>query len=391
MRWPWTRPSGVGVSLHENHVEVVQVDPRAGYPVTGCVRFSLKETIYKNGFIMDPAAFASQCRFHLAAAGIAGRGASLCLPSSMVVLRILPLPRMKRKQAKALLQFQLEEEIRLPFANPAFDFDYFPASFPVEAAGQNPEETGALALLAAAPGEAVERLEEGFRQMGMPLAAVDVKGLASLRALRALQQVPEEGTLLIQLGPDAVDAHYYAHGQVLLSRWLDINPQDYGIQQLFDGTALPPADTEAAASRISEPFGSDKSGQGRFNEDDSGDGFTDSPTSVTIGQEPGDSVQTWTHIESGHPGGREVFAADLQYQIDRLFSFLQYTLHRSDNVVTRVWLAGRVPYRQEIATRLSTHLGLPVETLDQPRTPSGDLADLAAFGAALRGVIPDED
>lgn len=388
MRWPWTRPSGIGVSLHEHHMEVVQVDPRAGHPVRGYARLSLDERIYKNGHVVDPAAFAEECKSRLAAAGIAGRAASLCLPSSMVVLRILPLPRMKRKQAKAMLQFQMEQEIRMPFANPVFDFDYFPPSFPAEAAGQNPEEAGALVLLAAAPGEAVQRVEEAFRRMEMPLTAVEVKGLANLRALRTLGRVPEAGTLLIQLGPDAVDAHYYAHGHVLLSRWLDLNPRDYGIEPLFPVAAALPANAEAAASRRSEGPDSAPAAAGVSPD---GDPFAAAHNSGIPGQESTGSAPAAGQAEPGHPAGRDVFAADLQYQIDRLFSYLQYTLHRNENAVTRVWIAGRGPDRQEIAAQLSAHLGLPVEPLDQPRAPDGDVVDLSAFGAALRGVIPDAD
>ncbi|MBX6396593.1 MAG: hypothetical protein IRY98_13010, partial [Alicyclobacillaceae bacterium] len=360
------------------------------YPVLGQVLIPFPNDVYENGWIKNAPEFSELYRYRLAEASLAGRRPSLCLPSSTVVLRTLPLPRMKRKQAKALLQFQIENELRLPFANPVFDFDYYPRAFPAtEEALDNKLES--LALMAAAPGDLVARVDETFREMGLPLAAIEVKGLTCLRALRALRRVPEEGTLLIHFGPDTVDAHYYLQGQLLLSRWLDLNPQDYVPRQMpaAEGTVRP-ADAEAAASQVLADVATGSADAGA-SLDDSGSGGMDARGSGEAEPAGPDSALTWMHLESDSPAEREVFAADLQYQIDRLFSFLQYTLRRDEQVVTRLWLAGRIPYQTEIAAQLSAHLGLPVEPLDQPRAPNGDVVDLAAFGAALRGVIPDED
>ncbi|MDI3257653.1 MAG: hypothetical protein QJR01_08010 [Kyrpidia sp.] len=404
MRFSLGRPSGVGVSLHEHFVEVVRVDARGPFPILGHVLIPFPNDVYENGWIKDAPAFSERFRHRLAEAGLAGGRASLCLPSSTVVLRTVPVPRTNRKQARALLQFQIENELRLPFGNSVLDFDYFPPSFsaPGEPAGENNES---LALVAAAPGDMVAQVDGAFRDMGIPLAAIEVKGLTILRALRAFGRNPGEGTLLIHFGPDAVDVHYYLKGSLLLSRWLDLNPRDYGREPVFPpDTAGHPADAEAAASGISEGTGSGSGDVGRQSGGDSGEGFAnadhsgvsgavaaDVRTSGVSGPESENSAPTWMHLESGHPEGRDVFAADLQYQIDRLFSFLQYTLRRNDQAVGRVWLAGRVPYRREIAARLSDHLGLPADPLDQPRAPGGDVVDLAAFGAALRGVISDAD
>ncbi|ADG07745.1 type IV pilus biogenesis protein PilM [Kyrpidia tusciae] len=487
MRFSLAGPSGVGVSFHEHVVEVVRVEGRGPFPLVGHALISLPPEVYENGWIKNEAAFTETFRRKIQDAGVAADRPSLCLPTSAVVLRTVTLPRTGRKQARNLLQFQIDHELHLPFANPVFDFDYFPPGFPAPD-GQAGEDGGALVLLAAAPGDLVHRAEQAFRRIKTPLDAVEVKGLAGLRVLRHLGRRIDQGTLLVHFGPDAVDAHFYVKGQLLLSRWLDLNPREYvseetggfatvsgpagptlapGAARSAGGDAAQSRTTRIGAtneSRITEAPAGPGAETGASSESDSvlwvpdadetpwgtspdgaagpgqteaaagvaadvntpkstGDAGVDSgtrsaprpggpefpgqpggpealgiPGTSETGAEPSHPAQpalsayadTWLAV--GHPAAKlKAFTADLQYQIDRLLSFLQYTLRQEDLALSRLWLAGYVPHCEAIAANLSDHLGLPVECLDTPRDLGGRPVDLPALGAALRGMVPDED
>ncbi|CAB3395445.1 type IV pilus biogenesis protein PilM [Kyrpidia spormannii] len=488
MRFSLSGPSGVGVSFHEHVVEVVRVEGRGPFPVVGHALISFPPEVYENGWIKNEAAFTETFRRKIQDAGVAADRPSLCLPTSAVVLRTVTLPRTGRKQARNLLQFQIDHELHLPFANPVFDFDYFPPRFPAPD-GQAGEDGGALVLLAAAPGDLVHRAEQAFRRMKTPLDAVEVKGLAGLRVLRHLGRVINQGTLLVHFGPDAVDAHFYVKGQLLLSRWLDLTPREYISEETggfgaasgpagpaqAPGAARPAGGGAAAESRttsigaanesriIETPAGpgaetgsssesdsvlwvpdADETPWGTSPDGAAGRGETEAAAGVAAdvsapksagdaGVDPGTRPaprpgvpeflgrpgepealgvpgtsgtgagpshpaqpalnaygDTWLAV--GHPAAKlKAFTADLQYQVDRLLSFLQYTLRQEDLAVSRLWLAGYVPHGEVIAASLSDHLGLPVECLDAPRDSGGGPVDLSALGAALRGMVPDED
>ncbi|HHY65950.1 MAG TPA: hypothetical protein GX517_01900, partial [Alicyclobacillus sp.] len=196
MRFSLMGPSGAGVSFHEHVVEVVRVDGRGTFPVVGHVLIPFPAQVYENGWVKDIIAFTDLFRRRLTDAGLATGRPTLCLPTSAVVLRTVTLPRTGRKQARNLIQFQLSHELHLPFADPVFDFDYYPPGFPNPDGHESPEE-GVPVLLAAAPGELVHRLDQVFRRMKTPLGAVEVKGLASLRVLRNLGKTVNQGTLLV--------------------------------------------------------------------------------------------------------------------------------------------------------------------------------------------------
>ncbi|ATY86158.1 hypothetical protein CVV65_15490 [Kyrpidia spormannii] len=412
MRFSLMGPSGVGVSFHEHVVEVVRVDGRGPFPVVGHVLIPFPAQVYENGWVKDIIAFTDLFRSRLTDAGLATGRPTLCLPTSAVVLRTVTLPRTGRKQARNLIQFQLSHELHLPFADPVFDFDYYPPGFP-NPDGHESLEEGVPVLLAAAPGELVHRLEQVFRRMKTPLGAVEVKGLASLRVLRNLGKTVNQGTLLVHFGPDAVDVHFYVKGQLLLSRWLDLNPLEYSpaeIEELQGGSGVPgqpdlatfaaagaPTQAEVAvgtAGAAAETRGTGVQ-EGSMNpEAEPGARETGSATGSGIEPAPARTglAAPGTWMAMGRPGANlSAFAADLQYQIDRLFSFLQYTLRQEDLAVTRLWLAGYVPHAEAISAGLSTHLALPVEVLETPRDSSGNPVDLPALGAALRGMVPDED
>ncbi|MFC4767987.1 type IV pilus biogenesis protein PilM [Effusibacillus consociatus] len=221
MQFTLQRHFGIGISLDEDRVEVVRVRDSLGIvDVMAHAAIPFSKNVYDNGRIRDVQRFASELSALFDTYDLPKKGITVSLPSSMVALRMLSMPKVNRKQMEQMLQFQIQNEIRLPFADPVYDFDSYPSSF-------HSEDT---ILLVATPRDLVNGLVEAFREAGLRLAAIEAKGFSILRAVKALDKLPETETIVAEFGVHRIDAHFYKKGCLLMTRPLDIRADDY-VQQ----------------------------------------------------------------------------------------------------------------------------------------------------------------
>lgn len=365
------RHSGVGIGLEEDRIEVVRVRGGQGaFDVAAHAVIPFSKTVYEHGRVLDIERFASELNHAFHMQGLPKRGITLSLPSSVVALRILSMPDVNRKQMRELLEFQIREEIRLPIANPVFDFDYYPASIASDEPGKEDgtKENGVLILLAAAPGDLVNGLVDGFREAGLRLAAIEAKGFSILRGMKALDKLPETGTIVTEFGTEYVDAHFYQNGVLLMTRSLDLRADDYVRQ--FDTPLL----QEVAVAQ--------EGGDSRREPVESG---TCSPPSG------------WSLLNGEENEARlDSFASDLAFQFQRFISFVQYILKRRDTMPDTIFLTGQVPNAKRLSDYLSAQLDLAVKQLNvpvvhQPGSPPLPKISLSVTGAALRGGVSDAD
>lgn len=355
MALAFRRHLGIGISLYNDCLEIVRVREQGGtVDILTHQVFPCLHEVYDNGRILDTKRFAVSMKRVFQDLGLPQKGITLSLPSSTTVIRTLMMPRVNRKQMRQMLDFQLRNDIRLPFANPVYDFDYFPTP-------ENNQHEVPI-LLVASPNDLVTGLNETFRKAGFGLAAIEPKGLSILRALKAIRQSPQEGTIVVEFEAGRVDAHFYVNGGFVMTRSLDVNPEQY---------------VQAAMAAFLEWHGESES--------------ETEPGAFRIGRED------WTLLDRlDNENGIPSFASDLGYQFERWLSFFHYSLNQRNVTMQHLWLSGQDARTKRLAQHLSGLLNMNVSTISAPNVPSADRAtgrriNLSAAGAGLRGMISDAD
>jgi Tfp pilus assembly PilM family ATPase len=359
MRSSLKRHTGVGISLEDDRVEVVHARCSHGsIDVKAHEVIAFSRQIYETGRIYDLERFPVELKHAFDLHDIPRRGVTLTLPSSVAVLRMISMPRVNRKQMEGLLQFQLQDEIWLPIADPVYDFDYFPTSFQSKEPAEDGEGEGeALILLVAAPRDVINGLAKAFREAGIKLAAIEVKGLSILRGMKALGKFPDNGTIVADFTPEGVEVHFYRKGCLFMTRVLDIRADDY----------LPQTDESILKEPAATRFGTSPSGKIKWN--------------------------LISDVE--YEMGLDTLVRDLGYQLQRSISFVQYSLKQRDFAVDSLYLSGHVPNSEKLAAKINLQLDMDVKQLcahsDHPFGQMKQVVNMSALGAALRGAVPDAD
>jgi Tfp pilus assembly PilM family ATPase len=369
------RQVGVGISLYRDHLEIVQVREIRGIPeIEIHVEVQLAKEVYDNGQVLDPEQFSLEMKRVFKEYGFPRKGITVSLPTSLIFMRMIWMPKVNRKKMHALLQYRIQDEIRIPFAHPIFDFDFYPPKIPWDQQGEEGVEGGVPILFVAAPGELINRLQESFRKADLHLGAVEVKGLSLLRALKALDKDPEHGTLVIEMDASCVEAHFYYQNVLLMSRSLDLTPEQY-----LDYVPMYHVDSREAAVTLSQ-------------ERDEGQGVLRDLKGLRSS-----GLDAWSLLDRlEYQASLDSFAADLSYQFERWLSFFQYSLHLRNVSIQHIWLTNDIPNAPRLLQQLVERLDMNVEVVRYPVVvQAGDtparIVSLAAAGAALRGGTNDAD
>lgn len=364
---------GVGISLCRDFLEIIQLrGNHGGFDVQAHVDLPLSGDVYDNGHIHDTQQFARELERVFGESGLPRRGITLNLPSSLVFIRTLHMPPVKRKQMRELITFRMREDLHFPFANPVFDFDYYPENLRPARADEEDGE-GIPILLVATPGDVIQGLQDAFQQADIHLSAVELKGLSILRALRAMQKRPEKGTIVIECTPSGVEAHFYHQNIFFLTRTLELSPEQY---------------VELAAAAVEESQAHTPDGESTADL---------AAHAVSTAREMEKTAWRLLH-QPEHENSLVSFIHDLAYQVERWISFFQYSLNQREVVFEQIWLTYDIPQPSRFVEELSSRLDLPVEIVRWPviftprkGEPASPLVSLAAAGAALRGLVSDAD
>lgn len=370
------RGSGVGIALHAGQLEIAYVQGRRVKTLER-MRFeqiSFPYDQYENGRVRDVDQFADKVNQVFEKWELPRRKVTLALPSSVAVLRPIMVPKIKKHKLREVIQFQIGNEIHLPFANPVFDFDYLPTSLDVAREGpdargeqQDHQHTDEVpALLVAAPDEVVNGLKRAFEQADVELSVMEVKGLSILRALKAIDRRPVGDLVIVEFGIDRIEIHVVSKGALVFTRTLELVPERY------------------IASALTAAMG-----------------LTEKEASSQLDQlDASDGTNSWNLLEKLDLVDQfEQMVIDLSYQLDRVMNFSQYTFqHSNDRSARNLWLTGQVPFPQRVIRSLKERLGamniqfihLP-SMLERKDGAERSWPSLSVVGTAMKGVVNDAD
>lgn len=303
----------IGLEIHDTGFCAVEVERRPN----GRVRLERLVAhswppgeVVADGHLVNPEALETRLRAALKEAGVKARKVHLALPSRGIVLRTLHLPPLLRKALHDVVQVELATSLQLPFDDPVFDVVPWP--------GASPDEKGGVPVqLVAAPRALVQPYVDALRACRLRPLSVDVGALAHLRAVRHFRPPERPGAvLLVNLSATGADISIFSKGILHVTRHVALAP--YAEEAVPVGEAVLPAVPEAAATA---------------------EGFA--------------REAKRSHLSP-------LFLHDLAGELERVFSFFQYTLNQRQQPLAEILLCGELEELPQVAGELSARLGAPV-------------------------------
>lgn len=265
-----------------------------------------------------------------------GKRVHVAIPSALTVIRQLTLPDFSDEELRSVIEFELTNSIHLPFEQAVFDFVRCPPSEET-----SPKETNVI--LIAADRQFVDRLVEALRHLGIRPASIDIKSLATYRALKRLDTLPTT-FLLAESNAQGTFVHVFHQGLLYLTRQVPVELMTSVIETL-DSTEPSPFATNAAEV---QPI------------------FTDVISDESIPPSILRDNATIDHLPM------ENYVNRMGAEIDRTVNFFRYTLNQRQATFEEVIFTGAEHLTEEAKGALTERLGITCKSLSFEQIVDGN-------------------
>lgn len=228
LRYAEVRTTGERVQVRQ--AGLIELEP-------GCV---------EDGRIVDMEKTVARLSAGLTRTRLQHKRVSISVPTSMVIVRTVPLPKVPAREARPLLEMELSSTVHLPFTNPYFDY----YKLPDEVVEEREDESGQKEsiqldnyLVVAAPGNIIEEYVQLFERLNLSLYAIDIEPLALHRLLMEAGVDHESCMMYMQFGTDGINVSFFRENIPEFIRSIPLTMSSY---QLGEGIHLPEG-TEAFA------------------------------------------------------------------------------------------------------------------------------------------------
>jgi type IV pilus assembly protein PilM len=334
------RKGCVGMVLDEQglrYAEVRQVSSEIQVNRLGIIK--LDSGLIQGGKIMDRDKVRQQLALGLGKDMVKGRKVVLSVPTSMVLIRKMSLPKMRSTEIRPLLEIELESTIHLPFSRPYFDYYKIENEKKKDKRKESEEMVEDEYLIVAAPGDIIYEYMMLFKELEMDLIAIDIEPLAIYRLLQGQGLQPaEQHYMFVQLGMHTVNVSFF-EGEI---------PEF--VRNI-------PLDLPGSMLKLEEEVPS---------------------------------------FDSAHPleerGMFEAFSNNLVMELDRVLNFYQFNMKNGDIRVEKIYVTGDFPALDKILPFLQERLNtleitlLPLSNIHTTQIDEKECqAYTISIGLSLRG------
>lgn len=223
----------------------------------GCIE--LEPGCVQGGHIVDMERLINRLKTGLKRTRLKDKRIILSVPTSGVIVRQVPLPKLPAREVRPLLAVELESTIHLPFSRPYFDF----YKLDEEITSEHETEEGKVEtvrldqyMVVAAPGEWIDSYIHLFEALGLELSAVDIEPLALQRLLIALETDIPAHTMYMQFDKETLNVSFFNGAIPEFIRNIPLDLTAYQIQpENIGGTSA--TQIQGLEEQILEAFVSD--------------------------------------------------------------------------------------------------------------------------------------
>lgn len=210
----------VGIHITDAAISLVEMGLRGKRPkVLKAGSEPLPEGVVSEGWIKDENRLSERLLSLVQRLKVKARNAYLLVPGEQCMLRFISLPAVDDKELRKLVDFEVRNNIYLPFERPVYDYYRIPASANANHGGTiaEREQQQCQVTVAAAPQDLVQAYAAAVKKAGLRAFSVEIKALALLRYVTYIRRgsgsLPET-FLCLDANEGLVDVHIY-HGGVL--------------------------------------------------------------------------------------------------------------------------------------------------------------------------------
>jgi len=200
----WTRPAGVGVTVEEEGVRFVQIDPKLG-TVTACDFLPLPSLFNEEG-LPELTVHLHTLQTWLERYRLTGSKVHLAAPTAQSFIRILHVPKVRPRQQRQVTALEIEGSLRFPFEQPIIDYHWI---------AERPEDLEKDTLptfVAAVPRPLIVEMVDVLESAGLHIESVDLSAIALSRILQRQNQLEQECVMAILFKEKEAEVYLYNRG-----------------------------------------------------------------------------------------------------------------------------------------------------------------------------------
>lgn len=291
---------------------------------------AIPDGLLEHGRILDEMEFYAFLKDVVQDWGIKHRNVRFYAPDSLLIMKKVEFPAdLNDEDIKGHFYMELGRNLYLPFDNPIFDVYPLPQT--------DPSQSKREGLLFAVPEEELNKFTAIFEDTGLKPVVADIRSIGIYRYYRAMQsQFNEENAVLffeLNLNSILISIFSEDHPEFLRYFDLDVSLNDWRCDVQLDGS-----------------------------------------------------------LEWIFDGNEEAFFGlldDQMIELDRIMNFYRYSLHKGEQMVSKIFLLGDFPKLDHIQKKMAASVSVPIEILDAYLSPAKiekvNRAYIPALGLALKG------
>ncbi|NCU16938.1 type IV pilus biogenesis protein PilM [Pallidibacillus pasinlerensis] len=265
--------------------------------------------------------------------GIKRRNVRFYVPDSMLIMKKVEFPaELKDDEIKGHFYMELGQTLYLPFDNPIFDVYPLPQT--------NVNSSTREGLLFSVPEEELMKYVEIFEDAGLKPIVADIRSLGVYRYYLTIYPNAniDEAVLFFEMNLNSINISIFSNNQPEFLRYLDLDISMEDWQ----------ADHDAQDNNL-----------------------------------------RWNYI--GDNNNLSGLIDDQMIELERMMNFYRYSLHKGENMVSKICLLGDYPNMELIQNKIARVTPVPVEILDAylspEKTSQVPRVYIPALGLALKGEV----
>lgn len=207
------RAGYVGMMLTDEGIRYVEARATASrIQIRQAGFIELEEGLVRDGKIIDEKKVIERLEAGIKNTKLKRKKIVMSVPTSSVIIRKVPLPKLPLKEIRPLLGVELETTVHLPFSRPYFDFYKLDEEVKVEPPEGSGGETEWMDqyLVIAAPGDLIDQYVHLFSEIKLRLEAVDIEPLALYRMLSTYHFADSEScSMYMQVNLHTVNVSFF--------------------------------------------------------------------------------------------------------------------------------------------------------------------------------------
>ncbi|KIL36152.1 hypothetical protein SD71_09335 [Cohnella kolymensis] len=330
---PLLRTNPLGIEITDSHIKLCELNNKSkkNKSIKHAASIELAPGTMNDGRVQNEGQLVQAFRKVLDQYDWSTRQVHFAIPSQSVMVRFLKMPNVKHKALAKLVEFEIKNNIHLPFEDPYYDFvkleakhtpepkkqpsaEVFQAQWEAAAARESAAEQVSAntcdIMLTAASKDLLQQYIEIFKEMDLKLASIEIKPFSLNRVQqKCLQLPPDDLILLADINGTNCDLTIVSNGLIRITRNVSVS---------FLEQPVPQNDT---LDRMFADFTPQKgSYDGSFN--------------------------------------------DLAGELERLMNFYRYTLNNRDAEFRHLIVTGDIPMLDELMRYLNARMNMNVGQLN---------------------------